>query len=86
MGLCVYTLVPYHILQIATWTDGSVGINQVSYIRWCSQQDFIKLHLCQGSSILKCNKKILPPRAPSTSPYQFDYSQYTFDVITVEPV
>ena len=74
------------LLQIAKWTDESTKIDQVSSIRWCSQQEFIKLPLCQGGSILKCNKKAPPPRAPLTSAYQFDYSRYNFDVVTLARV
>ena len=35
---------------------------------------------------MRCNKKILPPRAPPTSTYQFDYSRYIFDVVTINRV
>ena len=33
---------------------------------------------------MRCNKKLSPPRAPASSPYQFDYSRYDFDVVTTE--
>ena len=78
---CILLLV---CIQIANWTDGSDTINQVSPIRWCAQQEFIQLRLCQVDNTLRCNKKILPPRVPQPSPYQFDYGQYHFDVVTAE--
>ena len=70
-------------MQIANWTDENNGINPVSYIRWCTQGEFTQLNLCEGAYKLRCIKKVLPPRALPSSPYNFDYSRYTFDVVTV---
>jgi len=73
------------ILQVATWMEGNETIQAISPIRWCSQQDTISIKLCQGVSNTGCSTtKKLPPRALINSPYQYDYSNYNFDVVTIE--
>ena len=70
--------------QIATWTEESDEFNQVSFIRWCSQQELINLPLCHQGNSFRCNIKSPPPRAPPGSNYQYDYSSYIFDIVTLQ--
>ena len=70
--------------QIATWTEESNEINQVSFIQWCSQQELHNLPLCHQGNSFRCNIKSPPPRAPQGSNYQYDYSRYSFDIVTLK--
>ena len=57
----------------------------ISPIHWCSHQEANTLHLCQGANNIRCGvTKRPPPKAPPDSRYQYDYSNYNFDVVTIE--
>ena len=63
---------------------GNETLQAVSPIRWCSQQEFISVQLCQGTVRNGCvATKSLPPRAPESSHFRYDYSNYHFDVVTL---
>ena len=79
MCVCVFVL----LKQIATWTEDSSELNQISFIHWCSQLELSNLPLCYDGTSFRCNIKNPPPRAPQGSKYQYDYGQYTFDIVTL---
>ena len=58
--------------------------DQVSFIRWCSQQELNNLPLCHKDNSFRCNIKSLPPEAPQGSNYRYDYSLYSFDIVTIQ--
>jgi len=72
-------------LKVATWVEGNETLQTISPIQWCSQQEASIIHLCQGAAGIGCGvTKKLPPRAPPNSRYQYDYSNYNFDIVTIE--
>ena len=70
--------------QIANWTEGNSMLEQVSFIRWCSQQELNNLPLCRKDNSFRCNIRSVLPRAPQGSNYQYDYNLYTFDIVTIQ--
>ena len=44
------------------------------------------MNLCQSVSDIRCGVGVSrpPSRAPPNSPYRYDYSNYNFDVVTIE--
>ena len=71
-------------VQIATWTEVNHVFDQVSFIRWCSQQELNNLPLCHKDNSFRCNIKSLTPLAPHGSNYRYDYSLYSFDIVTIQ--
>ena len=77
--------IPKSYLKVATWVEGNETLQTISSIRWCSQQEASVIHLCQGAGDIGCGvTKKPPPRAAPNSRYQYDYSNYNFDIVTIE--
>ena len=84
LGLCNLLAMSLTLKQIANWTEESDKLEQISFIRWCSQQELSSLPLCHKGNSFRCNIKSPPLKAPDDSNYQYDYSRYSFDVVTLE--
>jgi len=65
--------------------EGNETLQTKSAIGWCTEREAHTILLCQGASSGECDaNQRLPPRASASSRYQYDYSNYNFDVVTIE--
>ena len=70
--------------QVGILTEGSNELNQTSFIHWCSELELNNVPLCHQGSSYRCSRKVSRPKAQLGSNYQYDYSQYSFDIITLQ--
>ena len=82
--ICMNLYIYVFVKQVAVWIEESNQLNQTSFIHWCSRLELNNVPLCHQGSSFRCSTKGPPPLAQQGSDYKYDYSRYSFDIVTLQ--